>query len=595
MLPFLQARVGAVIPEAARVRRGRRLSGATHARQREGLPVSENPSKARLLRERLARPGLVLAVGAHDALSAKLVEEAGFDAVWASGFGISAVSGVPDANILTMTENLDAVKRIAEATALPVVADCDTGYGNAINVLRTVHEYERTGVAGICLEDNVFPKRCSFYGGVRRELVPVEEHAQKIQAAKEHQRDPDFFVVARTEALIAGWGVEEALRRAHAYADAGADAILVHSKASTLDELREFARRWGRETPLVAVPTTYPHVRPEELLQAGFRMAIFANQALRASIPAMREVLRAMREAGSAGIVEGRIAPLEEVYRLVGVPELEESERRYLPTARRTRAVVIAAGFDESLMPLVADRPKSLLDVRGRTILERQVLTLRAAGVDDVSVVRGYRKESFDLPSVRYFDNDRYAETGEVASLFSAREVLDDRFVVLYADILFDRSILDRLLRADTDFAVVVDRSWYDLVRSGEPLPERADLVVTSSAPVPQRRFVPEEEGSTLVRIGQKIPPEQAHAEFVGMALFSQRGARILAELHDELTRTHRGPFHEALSYERASLPDLLQELVDRGHTVRCVEIYKGWMEISSFEDYRRAWAEIRD
>src|SRR4029077_16272193 len=175
--------------------------------------------------------GIVLVAGAHDALSAKLAEEAGFDAIWASGFGISAVQAVPDANILTLTETLEAVRRIVDAVGIPVIADCDNGYGNAINVIRTIGEFERAGAAGVCIEDNDFPKRCSFYAGVRRDLVAIEEHARKIEAATAARSARAFFVTARTEALIAGLGMEEALRRARAYAAAGADAVLVHSKA----------------------------------------------------------------------------------------------------------------------------------------------------------------------------------------------------------------------------------------------------------------------------------------------------------------------------------------------------------------------------
>src|SRR3989441_11813351 len=212
------------------------------------------------LRELLRRPGPALVLGAHDALSAKLAEEAGFDAIWASGFGISAVQAVPDANILTLTETLEAVRRIVDAVGIPVVADCDNGYGNAINVMRTVGEFERAGAAGVCIEDNDFPKRCSFYAGVRRELVAVDEHARKIEAATAARRDPGFAVIARTEALIAGLGIDEALARARAYAAAGADAVLVHSKARDFRELASFAAAWDGHVPLVAVPTTYPGV-----------------------------------------------------------------------------------------------------------------------------------------------------------------------------------------------------------------------------------------------------------------------------------------------------------------------------------------------
>ena len=168
--------------------------------------------QARQLRELLHRPGAIVAIGAHDALSARLIERAGFDAVWASGFAISAAQfALPDANVLTMTENLEVIRHICQATHLPVIADIDNGYGNAVNVMRTITEYEAAGVAAISIEDNIFPKRCSFYSGVQRELVSVAEHCGKIQAAKRAQRSADFMVIARTETLIAGWGMEEAL------------------------------------------------------------------------------------------------------------------------------------------------------------------------------------------------------------------------------------------------------------------------------------------------------------------------------------------------------------------------------------------------
>jgi phosphoenolpyruvate phosphomutase len=532
----------------------------------------------------LRGPGIVLAAGAHDALSAKLAEEAGFDAIWASGFGISAVQAVPDANILTLTETLEAVRRIVDAVDVPVIADCDNGYGNAINVMRTSGEFERAGAAGICIEDNEFPKRCSFYAGVRRELVPVEEHARKIEAATAARRDPAFLVIARTEALIAGLGLDEALRRARAYAEAGADAVLVHSKSSDFSELRSFAAAWDGGVPLVAVPTTYPDVAAAELQAAGFRMAIFANQALRAAIVAMRATLREMRASGAAASVEGRIAPLEEVYALVGVPELKANEQRFLFAGDEApRAVILAAGYEPQLMPLIADRPKAMLEVKGRTILARQVESLRHCGVRDVLVVRGYRKERVDAPGVRFVDNDRYAETGEAYSLFGAEPSLDRPFVLLYGDIMFEAAILVRLLQTRADVAVVVDRAFHDTWRAGHPMPPGPlDLVVTETPPN-GRRFLASEGGSRVLRIGPDVAPEDAHGEFIGMALFSARGAAAL-----------RGVWAErAEGYERASVTHLLQALVDRGQPVVAVEIHKGWMEIDTVDDYRRACAEV--
>src|SRR5947209_1073541 len=149
------------------------------------------------LRHLLAKDGPIVATGAHNALSAKLVGEAGFDAVWASGFEISATFATPDADLLTMSESLAMTRTMVGATRVPIIADCDAGYGNAVNVIRTVRQYEAAGVAGICIEDNAFPKRCSFYDG-RRELATAAEHAEKIRAAKSVQESPDFVVIART-------------------------------------------------------------------------------------------------------------------------------------------------------------------------------------------------------------------------------------------------------------------------------------------------------------------------------------------------------------------------------------------------------------
>lgn len=301
------------------------------------------PAKFRAL---LRQPGAHVAVGAHDALSARLIEAAGFPLVWASSFTVSAAQrAMPDVNLLTMTENLEVARYVNDAVSIPVIADCDNGYGNAINVMRTVEEYEKAGIAGISIEDNVFPKRCSLYPGVRRELATVAEHAGKIRAAKRVQRNPDFVVIARTEALIAGWGMAEALKRAHAYAEAGADMILMHSKAPTPAEVLEFMRRWERETPIVVVPTLYPSVRFEELEAAGVKLVIFANQILRGAVKGMQETLAVLARTRHLEAVTPHTVPLEEIYRLVGVSEFKAYETEFLPAdANRVRAVIIAAG-----------------------------------------------------------------------------------------------------------------------------------------------------------------------------------------------------------------------------------------------------------
>jgi len=554
-------------------------------------------TKAGRLREQLSdRTRPVVAAGAHDALSAKLIKEAGFDAVWVSSFGVSAAQKCqPDANVLTMTEMLEVAKNVEAAVTIPVIADCDTGYGDAINVMRTAAEFEQTGVAGISLEDNPFPKRCSLYPGAKPDLASIGEMVGRIKAAKTAQRTPDFMVIARTEALIAGLGLEEAERRATAYAQAGADAILVHSKAGSADEVMAFAKRWQRPIPLVVVPTMFPQATVSELHQSGFQLIIFANHALRASIRAMGESLGALRSQGTAIAVTPSIAPLEEVYRLVGLDQLHAREQQFLPQqTSRARAIILAAGFEAQLMPLVEDRPKAMLDIKGKSILERQLDILRTCGITDIAVVRGYKKERMTLPGVRYVENERYRERYILSSLFCARHELEGPIVFLYGDILFDRSVLEKLLASQADINLVVDRAWYDQYRLDRHSPEDTELVLTKEPPITSRRFLPQASPSHILRIGQRVDKEQASGEFIGLGLLSTQGTALATSVYEELCRHDRGqPFQEAPSLSKASIADLIQELIDRGHPVASIDIYKGWLEVDTFEDYRRAWARL--
>lgn len=551
-------------------------------------------SGAQRLRRFLAEGKQIVAAGAHDALSARMLEEAGFDAIWASGFGLSAVRAVPDASIITMSETLEASRGMVEASSLPVIADCDTGFGNAINVIRTVQDFEAAGIAAISIEDNVFPKRCSFYTGVARELAPIEEHAGKVRAAKQAQRTEDFFVIARTEALIAGWGKEEALKRARAYADAGADAVLIHSKHPDFSELEDVARQWDRDVPMVSVPTTYIQTPLQTLMDGGFPIVIYANQSLRASVVAMADALGRLR-AGEVESVEKEIAPLEEIYRLVGVPQLKENEGKFLLAGGADcSAVVLAAGDGGRLGDLTKDRPKCMLDIKGRTLLERQIEGLNASGIKDIAVVRGYQREQIALPNLRYYDNEEWAETGELQSLLLARSELEGPLVCLYGDVIFDASIVDRLLRTPGDVVVACDRSWADLARQGEPPESNRDLVVTAAEAGSGHRFVPADGATRVTKIGRNLDAGEAHGEFTGLLFLSEKGAALVREVAADLASRNGTPFHEASNAARASLTDLLQELIDRGHEVVSADVYKGWMEITTFEDYRRAWADLR-
>lgn len=287
--------------------------------------------KRHALRAGLAADRPMVIVGAHDALSAHLITRAGFDGVWVSGFGVSTMTyAMPDLNLVTMSEALDAARRIDAATSLPVVADCDNGFGGLNNVVRTVQEYERGGIAGICIEDNLFPKRNSLLGSdVRRELLPVEEQARRLAAGKAGQVTDDFVVIARVEALIAGHGVDEAIVRANAYAAAGADAVLIHSRDKTLGEIEAFLAAWEGDVPLVVVPTLFPTFTPEELYGKGIQLVILANQPMRAAVKAMEDTLALLAEHRVASAVDPHIASVGHVFDLVGTRETIEREAAY--------------------------------------------------------------------------------------------------------------------------------------------------------------------------------------------------------------------------------------------------------------------------
>jgi phosphoenolpyruvate phosphomutase len=288
--------------------------------------------KRAALRAGLEADRPLVAVGAHDAMSAQLIGSYGFDVVWVSGFGVATMThALPDLNLTTMTETLAASVRIDGATELPVLADCDNGFGGLGNVVRTVVEFERAGIAGICVEDNLFPKRNSLYTGEsKRELIPVEEQARRIRAGKQAQESDSFVLVARVEALIAGHGVEAACERADAYAEAGADAILIHSKDKSLGEIEGFLASWGGlgTIPLVAVPTLFPDYTDQELYDKGFQLVILANHPMRAAVKAMEDVLDTLSTERKAAAVDPHIAPVDHIFDLVGTKEaiaLEES------------------------------------------------------------------------------------------------------------------------------------------------------------------------------------------------------------------------------------------------------------------------------
>lgn len=284
------------------------------------------------IKELLAGPKAAVLFGVHNALGAKIAEEAGADGLWISSFEVHAAHRLPDADILGTQDYVDVVQQIVDRVQIPVFVDGNAGGGNAINTIRLVREFEKAGASGLCIEDNPFPKRCSFYDGMQEELELESTFCGKIQAAVEKRTDPGFAVVARTESLIKDLGLEVALDRAKAYAAAGAEGILIHHKGSDPMPVLEFADRWYRteDVPLVCVPTTYNSVTYRELDEAGFRLVIFANYGVRAIVKTLQETFGAVMAHKRLADADEHVVPMEEIFRLIYVDELKDNEARYV-------------------------------------------------------------------------------------------------------------------------------------------------------------------------------------------------------------------------------------------------------------------------
>jgi len=504
---------------------------------------------------------------AHNGLSAKIAEEAGFEALWASGLTISASLGLRDSNEASWTQVLDVLEYMTDAVSIPILVDGDTGYGNFNNVRRLVRKLGERSVAGVCLEDKLFPKTNSFVGE-GQPLAAIDEFCGRIRAAKDSQVNDDFTVVARTEALISGHGMDAAVERAEAYRQAGADAVLIHSKKSTAAEILEFTERWANRAPVVIVPTMYYVTPTESYRRAGVAAVIWANHLLRTSISAMRATAARIRDDESLVDVEGRIASVQDIFRLTANQELEDAERRYLPASTQTRAIILAAAQGD-----VGDQPKCMADIRGQSLIRRQIESFATSGVRQVSVVRGYGKAAVTPVGAEIFDNDRYAETGEVFSLAAAEERLRGELVVTYGDILFRSYILSGLLAAPGDIVLAVDSLARFSAGDGRP----RDLVAGDRAPVAD--FL-DETAPDLVRIGGDVCGDRLIGQWIGMARFSACGAGWLS---DEIQRLRA----EGL-IETADLPLLLTRLAAR-HPVKLHTFCGNWLDVNTVPDLAEA------
>jgi len=549
-----------------------------NARDPARVPVAVSTSRSARLREMLISNELEFLMEAHNGLSARIAREAGFKAIWGSGLSISAQFGVRDNNEASWTQVVDNLEFMADASDLPILLDGDTGYGNFNNVRRLVRKLEQRGIAGVCIEDKQFPKTNSFIKGEAQPLAEIDEFCGKIQAGKDSQTDEHFSIVARVEALIAGWGMDEALKRAEAYRRAGADAILIHSKLSKPDEILTFAREWAGRGPLVIVPTKYYSTPTDVFRKAGISCVIWANHQIRAAVSAMQAVTKTIHDTQTLVDVEDRIATVNEIFRLQDADEYSEAENRYLNASSRGAgsAIVLAATRGSGLDAYTEDKPKVMLPVAGKPLLRWLVDAFKKQSVNDITVVGGYKAEAIDTAGIKLVRNERFAQTNELASLACAVGALDNDTVISYGDLLFRSYILRDLVESEADFSVVVDSS-----------PESE----SSST----RDFAWCSSGDDRGLFGNKVFLERVasepaangqhdavpHGRWIGLVNVRGAGrAKLAGKLAQLQTRA---------DFDTLDMPALLNALIADGEKVEVQYVRGHWRGVNDLEDFRRA------
>ncbi len=539
--------------------------------------TSPGMTASRQFKKLLSSEQLEFICEAHNGLSAKIVQEAGFRGIWASGLSISAQFGVRDNNEASWTQVLEVLEFMSDATTIPILLDGDTGYGNFNNMQRLVRKLEQRHIAAVCIEDKLFPKTNSFIKGGAQPLADMQEFCGKIKAGKDAQTDPDFCIIARVEAFICGWGLAEALRRAEAYHQAGADGILIHSALSVPDEILTFKLEWGNRCPVVIVPTKYYATPTDVFRQHGFSMVIWANHMLRAAVAAMQKTSRTLREHEHLLSIEDKVAPVSEIFRLQNAAALQESEDRYLPRgAEDTCAMVLAASRGDELGELTEHQPKTMVKIQGTPILTHIVDAYNAVGIKDIVVVRGYKKEAVNLPNLIYVDNEDFAETGELDSLpkaIQSRSGHVQSTIISYGDVLFNKYIPQSLCQETDDCVIFVDSNWQEQTTYA-----RLGGFTECTIPNSRRAF---NAKIYLKQLGNNVPKESIHGVWMGFLKVSPNAASHITDIIVEMLAKPAN--------RKAGIPQLLQELLKQQYPIRVLYTVGHWLDINSIEDVVQA------
>lgn len=548
------------------------------------------------LKEILERKGFVRAIEVHNGLSGLIAndlkiedtfETLEFDALWESSLTDSASKGLPDIELVSMDSRLSTTEQIARVTHKPIIFDGDTG-GDISQFQYLIPRLEAIGVSAVIIEDKVFPKRNSLDKGAKQELEDPKVFSAKIKAGKEIKKSRDFMIIARIESLIAGKGIDDALKRAETYLKAGVDGIMIHSNEESPEKIKEFSQRYkelsktsGFGKPLVAVPTSYNKISDSELKEFGFNIVIHANHMLRAAFKSMEEVGKMILLNDRSYEASNLCVPVKKVFETVGYTSIIEREKL---TNINPSVIITAAGYDPLPVRLgQGEIPKPLISVNGKTLLERQINLFKQAGLHDINVVIGYKADFFNVPEINYIVNKNWQNTFAMNSLMLAKDKMKNGFIYINPDIIFEQELLDKTLKAEGDIIVVVDDSF---PYHKHELDKMLDLIIAKETGISPGFREIKSKNKEVKKIGKKIDINEATHLALSMVKFSEEGAKIFIKVHEDCLKNYSGSFHEVESIYKADFSDILQEIIDSGYKVNYVETHKGWLELHNERDF---------
>ena len=540
-------------------------------------------SKAQLLKKELNGKELSFLMEAHNGLTAKIVEDSGFKGIWASGLSVATALGVRDSNEASWTQILDVLEFMSDATSIPILVDGDTGYGNFNNFRRLVSKLCQRKIAGVCIEDKQYPKTNSFVKEYQK-LADIDEFCGKIKAGKDTQEDENFSIIARVEALIAGWGIGEAIKRANAYYESGADAILIHSSKKNANEILKFKKEWDNRCPVIIIPTTYHQTPTKIFRKAGISAVIWANQSLRASIKAIQEVTNHLYKNENLKGIEKKISSLNEVFEIAGNNELLEAEKKYTRERKNYNAVVLAATKGAQLRHLTKNKPKCMLDIQGKPLLERLTSTLKKDNIGKISIVSGYKsnviRERNNLSNLNIIENKEYIKTGELYSLYKAVNEIKNDCIITYGDIVFRKYILDALLSIKGEIVIVVDA-----LSQNKQKKKQKDLTVCD------RKFTGnyllEEKPASLKSMHNEYT-NKITGQWIGLLKTNTKGSKIIKNQIIKLSKNKK--------FKNLTMPDLFNSLIKNKIKINVLYIAGQWLDVNDAFDLAEArkvsWAK---